>query len=103
MSKQKIDGVIEAVRYFPDGNINLVRIYERRGVVFSDYILMDRERLMEHLKNGNSYYTGRRIKDMANQFDIDHHVKLTKSSEHESIVTDNKQSTCDLLEDVPLF
>ena len=103
MSKQKIDGVIEAVRYFPDGNINLVRIYERRGVVFSDYILMDREKLMEHLKNGSCYYTGRRIKDMANKFDIDHHVKLARASERESIVTDNMQSAFDLLEDVSLF
>lgn len=99
MSKQKIDGVIEAVRYFPDGNINLVRIYERRGVVFSDYILMGREKLMEHLKHGSRYYTGKRIKDMANKFDVIHHVKLAENS----VVTDNAQSTCDLLEDVPLF
>ena len=103
MSKQKIDGVIEAVRYLPGGNINLVRIYERQGVVFSDYILMDREKLIEHLKNGSCFYTGIRIKDMANKFDIDHQIKLIKSSERECIVTDNTKSTCDLLEDVPLF
>ena len=34
MAKLKFDGLIEAVRYAPDGKIILVRAYERRGATF---------------------------------------------------------------------
>ena len=59
MAKQ-IDGVIEAARYAPDGSIVMVRVYERRGATFSDYVLLDRKTLVEKLKKGKKFVTGQR-------------------------------------------
>lgn len=36
----RFDGVIEAVRYSPDGKIEVARAYERRGAAFSDHVLI---------------------------------------------------------------
>ena len=48
---KKFDGVIEAVRY-KDGQIDVVRAFERRGAAFSDRIMIDRKELLERLKEG---------------------------------------------------
>ena len=45
MARKTIDGVIEAVRYSPDGAISVVRTYQRRGAVWSDHILLGRKEL----------------------------------------------------------
>ena len=39
---KKVDGVVEAVRY-RDGQIEVVRAYERRGAAFSDRLLLTRK------------------------------------------------------------
>ena len=57
---KKIDGVIEAVRYNPNGQIALVRAYERRGATFSDRVLLDRKTLLERLKSGKNFSIGQR-------------------------------------------
>ena len=53
---KKFDGVIEAVRYNPDGQIALVRGYELRGVTYSDRVLLDRNTLVERLKEGKKIH-----------------------------------------------
>jgi hypothetical protein len=35
MAKNRFDGVIEAVRYTPEGKIDVVQAYRRRGTAFS--------------------------------------------------------------------
>lgn len=64
----KFDGVIEAVRYAPDGKILRVRVYERRGPTFSDRILIERGSLLERLKKGAHFVIGQRQEFLASTF-----------------------------------
>ena len=56
MGRQKYDGVVEAVRYAPDGNLSIARVYERRGSTFSDYILLSRAELIRRIKSRANIY-----------------------------------------------
>jgi hypothetical protein len=98
MARVKYDGVIEAVRYAPDGKIMLARVYERRGATFSDRVLLDRPALVEKLKKGLKFVTGQREALLASTFETAKSVQLLG----ESITTGNGGEH-DLLEDVPLF
>lgn len=60
MPDKKADAVIEAVRYAPDGKIQFVRLYERRGSVWSDRLLVSRQALIERLQKGQKIFTGER-------------------------------------------
>ncbi len=68
MAAKKIDGVIEAVRYAPDGKVEFVRAYLRRGPTWSDRMLIRREDLIAMLKTGKSMSAGQRIEYMASDF-----------------------------------
>jgi hypothetical protein len=98
----KFDGVIEAARYAPDGNLLTVRAYVRRGATFSDHILINREALVERLKKGKKFVTGQRTENMASTFKTLKAVQLTGSKGQEVIST-SAQTDRDLLEEVPLF
>jgi hypothetical protein len=103
MAKQKYDGVIEAVRYQPDGNIQWVRAYVRRGPVFSDRMLLDRKTLVEQLKAGKNYMVGRRLPLMASSFEVSKTVRLLEKDGQEVIVAGEQGSNRDSLEDVPII
>jgi hypothetical protein len=103
MAKQKFDGVIEAVRYQPDGQIQWVRAYVRRGVVFSDRMLLDRKTLVEQLKAGKNYMVGRRMPLMASTFEVSGPVRLVEKDGQEVIVTGERGSSRDSLEGVPII
>ena len=98
----KFDGVIEAARYAPNGSLLMVRAYVRRGATFSDYVLIDREALIERLKIGKKFMTGQRVDSMASTFENLKAVQLTGSKGHEVIST-SAQTEHDLLEEVPIF
>ncbi|RME08573.1 MAG: hypothetical protein D6803_00865 [Anaerolineae bacterium] len=83
---QKFDGVIETVHYNPDGKIEWVRAYLRHGFVFSDVMLLKREALMQRLKKGARFFTGRRLPFQGNRFEIQHPVRLIGSNGSEHIV-----------------
>ncbi|MGE5249411.1 MAG: hypothetical protein ACM3QS_04280, partial [Bacteroidota bacterium] len=59
MALKKFDGVIEAV-HFTDGQVTAVRAFERRGATFSDRVILTRAQLVDRLKNGRKFVTGRR-------------------------------------------
>ena len=103
MAKIKYDGVIEAVRYLPDGKISLVRTYERRGPAFSDRILLSRSELVEQLQSGKQYVVGERIKLMGGMFNVSAPVKLIKGSENALWVSTKESVSCDDLQEAPLF
>lgn len=67
---KKPDVILEAVRYAPDGQIQFVRAYERRGVVWSDCLLLSRPQLIERLKRGQRVFVGRRRLFSGNDFEI---------------------------------
>jgi hypothetical protein len=100
MTKQ-IDGVIEAVRY-KNGQIVSVRMYERRGSTFSDWLVLDRKTLLERLQKGLQFVSGSRQDLMASTFSLGKAVLLIKGDDREYIST-SSDATRDGLESVPLF
>jgi hypothetical protein len=98
---KKIDGVIEAVRY-KNGQIVLVRAYERRGATFSDRVLLERKTLLERLKTGQQYVTGSREELRASTFKAGKPVLIVSQDGHELLST-RKNATHDELEDAPVF
>ncbi|HEY5672016.1 MAG TPA: hypothetical protein VIS10_18635 [Anaerolineales bacterium] len=101
MARIKFDGVVEAVRYKPSGEIDWVRAYERRGPTFSDYILLDRETLIKRIKAGKRYVSGKRIPYMASTFETSSPIRLVTNSGKEIVVTSDPKATQDRLEGVP--
>lgn len=100
MSK-KIDGVIEAVRY-KNGQIAVVRAYQRRGATYSDRVLVDRKTLLERLQKGQTYVTGSREELNASTFKLGKPVMIVKQDDREILATSEK-AIRDELEKVPAF
>ena len=100
---KKFDGVIEAVRYNPEGLIALARGYELRGVTYSDRVLFDRETLLERLKNGKKFTTGQRKEFWGSTFDLGKTVQLISKEGKEYIATREDVSKRDEFEDTPAF
>jgi hypothetical protein len=103
MAPQKYDGIIETVRYSPDGLIKMVRIYERRGPTFSDRILISREELVTRIKEGKKYLTGKRVRYLASTFETDESVNLVKFDQTEYLVTQASSAAGDNLGSLPVF
>jgi len=99
MARSKIDGVIEAVRYAPDGTVTVARAYERRGAVWSDEILLERKDLVEKLKQGKRFVTGVRKTYVGSVFDTGTAVHLV--GDH--IVTNGQSTDRDILSGVAIF
>jgi len=100
---KKIDGVIEAVRYNSNGQIALVRAYERRGVTFSDRVLLDRKTLLERLKAGKNFSTGQRKEFWASTFELGKSVKAVGNNGKEFLTTRENAAQRDELEETPAF
>jgi hypothetical protein len=98
---KKIDGVIEAVRY-KNGQLALVRAYERRGATFSDRVLLERKTLLERLQKGQQYLTGSREEFLAGTFKVGKPVLIIKLDDHELLAT-HQNATHDEIEEVPIF
>jgi hypothetical protein len=102
MARTKYDGVIEAVRYSPNGQIDMVRVYERRWLVYSDHILLDRAALLERLSQGQSFVTGQRKAYVANVFETGKSVHLSGTT-NPIITTKDQAGSQDFLANVPIF
>lgn len=98
---QKFDGVIEAVRY-KNGKIDVVRAYERRGATFTDLVLIDRRALLERLKKGRRFVTGRRKEFWASTFEVGKPVLLI-GDDGNQFMTTRPEAQRDELEGVPAF
>lgn len=100
MSK-KIDGVIEAIRY-KNGQIVMVRAYERRGHTFSDHVILNRKSLIEKLQKGLVFVVGTREDFKASTFKTGKQVKIIKQADRELLSTSDN-ATRDELEAAPVF
>lgn len=98
---KKIDGVIEAARY-KNGQIMMVRAYERRGTTYSDRVLIDRKTLLERLQKGEHFVTGSREELKASTFKIGKPVMVIKQDDRK-LLTTLQEATRDELEEVPNF
>jgi hypothetical protein len=99
MPRKKIDGVIEAVRYTPDGIIDFVRAYERRGAIWSDNLLLQRAELVERIAKGKKFFTGWRKVSFGSQFEAGEPVKF----DNNVVTTGDRSGGRDLLNGVPVF
>jgi hypothetical protein len=102
MAKKQLDGVIEAVRYSPDGQLSLARLYERRGPTYSDRVLLNRDQLIQRLKAGKHFFGGERQPLLASTFTTGLAVHLDSSQGHE-VITTLDQSDRDNLQGIPIF
>ncbi len=104
---KRYDGVIEAVRYDSSGRIALARVHERRGMVFSDHVLLTREELICRLKAGQVFVTGRRVPRMGNAFEVFDIVRLAGTPGQEVVISGATESATDGRDrdhlNVPLF
>jgi hypothetical protein len=102
--KDPFDGVIDGVRYTSNGKIEWVRAYERRGPTWSDHVIIDREILLERLKNGKKFFVGKRILQHASEFELDQKVELRNGNGDKIIVTEKTiQKTIDHLDGAGLL
>ena len=99
---KKFDGVIEAVRY-KNGQITVVRAFERRGATFSDWILFDRKELLERLKKGQKYVIGKRKELLASTFEVQEKPVQVLNRDGKEIIATRPDAEHDELEPAPVF
>jgi hypothetical protein len=99
---KKFDGVIEAVRY-KNGQIEVVRAFERRGAAFTDRVMLDRQEFLNRLKKGRKFFVGKRKEFLAGSFDVqDKPVQIVDRNGREIIAT-RSGADHDELEQAPVF
>jgi len=103
MAKIQFDGVIEAVHYKPNGEVDWVRAYQRRGATFSDYVLVKREALVEALKQGKRYMAGKRIRFKASTFEVSGPLKVIPAGGKDVLVVGETHTERDHLAGVPVI
>ena len=99
---KKFDGVIEAVRY-KDGNIEVVRTFERRGAAFTDRIMLDRKEFLDRLKKGKKYLVGKRKEFLAGSFDVQEELVQVLNRDGREIISTRAGADHDELEQAPVF
>lgn len=103
MFKNKIDGIVEGVKYSPDGKIEYVRAYLRRDMAYSDVIILQRDELIHRLDSGEKIFTGKRKKFLGSSFDTHHQIQLIDVQGDRMIQAGETGQTRDYLEGVPIF
>ena len=101
MAKQ-FDGVIEAVRY-KNGQIEVVRAFERRGASFSDRVMLNRQEFLERLKKGKKYFIGKRREFLASTFDMQENPVQLLDRNGQEIISTRAGADHDELEQAPVF
>jgi uncharacterized protein YjhX (UPF0386 family) len=99
---KKFDGVIEAVRY-KNGQIEVVRAFERRGATYSDHVMVARKELLERLKNGQKFVVGKRKEFMASTFDVQDKPLQVLNRNGNEIIATRADADHDELEQTPVF
>jgi hypothetical protein len=99
----KYDGVVDAVRYGKDGQLQFIRVYERRGSTFTDRILLNRQQFIDRLKAGKKFMIGERTLQMASTFVVSGPVRLVKASSGDVIASGDGSSDHDDLKGAPVF
>ncbi len=103
MADKKYDGVIEAVHYGPDGQVDWVRVYLRRGPTWSDHIIMRRSDLIKEIQKGRKMMVGNRADYMAGTFEVSIPVQVAGTGGSEVLTTSSSSTERDMLEGVPVI
>lgn len=99
---KKYDGVIEAVHY-KNGQIDIVRAFERRGAAFTDRIMLNRKEFVERIKKGKKYVVGKRKEFLAGSFDVQEKPVQVLERDGQEILSTRAGADHDELEQAPLF
>ena len=99
---KKFDGVIEAVRY-KNGQIEVVRAFERRGAAFTDRIMLNRKEFLERIKKGKKYVVGKRKEFLAGSFDVQEKPVRVLERDGQEILSTRAEADHDELEQAPVF
>jgi hypothetical protein len=103
MADKKYDGVVEAVHYSPDGRVEWVRAYLRRGAAWSDRVILQRDQLVREIKAGKKFMVGQRVVYMAGTFEVSSPIKLNGQEGSEVLNSTLKPADGDCLEGVPIL
>jgi hypothetical protein len=99
---KKFDGVIEAVRY-KNGQIEVVRAFERRGAAFTDRVMLDRDEFLKRLKKGKKFVVGKRKEFLAGSFDVQEKPVQVLDRNGKEIISTRSEAERDELEQAPVF
>jgi hypothetical protein len=103
IKKKKYDGVVVAAHFSADGKIDWVRAFERHGFVFSDRFNMDRETLVQKIKEGKKFKIGQRLTYMGNDFKTGEDIRLIEQNGENIIVAGPYQNAKDDLGNIPII
>jgi hypothetical protein len=84
------DLIIEAAHYKPNGQIDSIRAYERRGKTYSDCTLYTLNDLLDLIQKGKQVVVGQRVPHMASTFINTIPSELLNKSGQLTIVNDNR-------------
>jgi len=79
MAKNKVDGIIESVRYTPDGQVDWVRAHLRNGKIYTDWVILERYKLIQEIKAGKEFQTLKRLPYMGGMFELKAAVKVRQT------------------------
>jgi len=101
-SGRKLDIVLVAARYVGlGGQLKVARGYQRRGYVWGDLELIDRQMLIDQLKAKKQVAIGR-VAGLPGDFEVDGKVNLVNIEGTESVVNEEDEPRGDDL-GLPLF
>ena len=103
MARLKYDGVVTAVHYNPDEQVDWVRVFLRQGPIFSDRINMDRQTLIDEILSGKTFKVGSRIEYNAGTFDLSDPVNVIEVNGETILVVGDVQAERDHLDGVPII
>jgi len=103
MAQTKFDYLVEAVHYSPDGELEKIRLYERRGPSFSDRIIINRDQLIQYLVAGKKVAAGNRISFMASTFNHTGEIRISGTKEAPVLVMGGDITSHDSLTGIPVY
>ena len=99
---KKFDGVVEAVRY-KNGQIEVVRAFERRGAAFTDRVMLNRKEFLDRLKKGKKFFVGKRKEFLAGTFEVQEKPVQVLDHDGKEIIATRPEADHDELEQAPVF
>jgi hypothetical protein len=103
MAKTKVDGVVQAVHYNPDGQVDWARVYVRRGPTFSDRMILNRQALIANIQSGKHYFIGERVPQMASTFELASPLQIAEKNGKQILLAGAHDADRDLLVGVPVI
>ena len=98
---KRLDIVVVAARYDPQGKLTVAQGFERRGQVWSDLILVDRDTLIRNLRSRRHVAVAAPT-PVPGDFEIVARVRLERRNEEETLTSNSAHADQDHLP-APLF